>query len=386
MVHYYQNHQYQAVLQEAKKSQKEYNNPKLHLLWAKSATYLGQTTTAMGAYERVLILDENNQESIYALKKIYRQTKRRELAPNVDSDVKQSTFKLNANLSYGYDTNINVTPGSAALKNFFGTANGTKLNAISTQFVQFTTGAEYTYKLGEMQNWFIRSTLNVYNQSNIEAHTYDMFMGSAELGVGYFGNAYKIYLPMNYNYIEYLNRHLLNRYRLTPKVTLPFYGENLLEFNALYSMRDFVAEKYANFDATSMGLGAGVYFFIDKSIAHVGIRYETRSANDQTIEKFVDADFIDLDFNLKYEFLPKIWIEGDYHLRLGAYDDNINTFAHPSTKEREDTFQQIGISLLYALNKDIELTFSNTYTDNDSNYIATKFNKNVTMLGINYTY
>ena len=69
---YYDAKKYQKAIDELKSSTVEYSNPKLHLLWAKSAEMLGNKKEAMSAYERVNILDSNATESRIALLKIYK--------------------------------------------------------------------------------------------------------------------------------------------------------------------------------------------------------------------------------------------------------------------------------------------------------------------------
>ncbi|HHD78608.1 MAG TPA: hypothetical protein ENK98_03050, partial [Epsilonproteobacteria bacterium] len=59
-LHYYNIGNYQKAIAEIKSSKNQYSNPKLHLLWGKSAEKLGHLNEAMSAYERVQLLDENN--------------------------------------------------------------------------------------------------------------------------------------------------------------------------------------------------------------------------------------------------------------------------------------------------------------------------------------
>ena len=51
---------YEAVIADAKKSTDQYGDPRLHMLWGKSAEALGDNEAAMSAYERVLMLDPDN--------------------------------------------------------------------------------------------------------------------------------------------------------------------------------------------------------------------------------------------------------------------------------------------------------------------------------------
>ncbi|MEA3342197.1 MAG: tetratricopeptide repeat protein, partial [Chloroflexota bacterium] len=76
----YDQKKYEQVITKAQKSTSEYGDPKLHLLWAKSAEALGEDEMAMSAYERVLMLDPDDTEVRVHLVKFYADSDRDELA------------------------------------------------------------------------------------------------------------------------------------------------------------------------------------------------------------------------------------------------------------------------------------------------------------------
>ncbi len=124
----YEEANYEKAIQQARELKSEYGNPMLHMLWAKSAESLGRLDEAMSAYERVVILDENNLEAKLSLAEIYNKTSRKQLALESKKDLQNykltpkqremlelikdqevQSIKAHAKLAFGYDNNLNVS-------------------------------------------------------------------------------------------------------------------------------------------------------------------------------------------------------------------------------------------------------------------------------------
>ncbi len=109
---YYDQGAYQNVIAEASADYAQYDNPKLHLLWAKSAEALGDDITAMSAYERVLLLDPAQSDAQIALVAIYKRLHRdmlsnalyaNEFREASTASPRNRELRLDARLSLGYD-------------------------------------------------------------------------------------------------------------------------------------------------------------------------------------------------------------------------------------------------------------------------------------------
>ena len=384
VLRYYEQGKYHKVQTEAKKSYSDYNNPKLHLLWAKSAEKTGLTTEAMSAYERVLILDEENEEAATALALIYQNTNRNGLSVNPYAVEKNGKWKARANLSLGYDNNLNANPGGDALDEYYGVV-GNK-GTLSSQFIRFTGDVSYTYQLEEAEGWFLKGTFNIYNQSNFSAHKYDLLMGTIEVATGYTAANYSFYLPLSYDKIHYLNKSLMERYRLMPRVFIPIFTDSLLDLSLNYTRRSYIDKIDKNNDANSFGVGAGIFFPIENSLAHINIKYEKRTSDNNLINQFIDATFINVDASIKHSFNDSLTADAKYSFRYGDYNDDVGTLTTPSSIKRVDYFNQIDFKLSYILKPDVELYVRDVYANNSSNYIPTEYNKNIFMVGINLTY
>jgi tetratricopeptide (TPR) repeat protein len=382
MLNDYTSGKYKSAIKEGKSSYDEYNNPKLHLLWAKSAQKLGHTTEAMSAYERVLILEPNNQEALLALDTIYEQSQRMGL--DTQTTQGDNKLKVRANIALGYDSNINVNPGGDALDDYFGVVGSQ--GKLGTKFLRFSANLAYTYHFENAEGWFVKGIVDFYNQSNFSAHFYDLRVGTIEAALGYENDSYRLYLPLRYSTIHYLDKNLLAHYEFLPRLTFPIWEDSFLDVNAIYRKRAYKDSIDDVNDAKTLGLGVGLYFPIYGDRAHIHLQYEKRSSTESIHTKFVDANFIRLDASLQHYFSPKVYAEATYLYRYGDYSDNIGTILVPNSTKRTDNFNQIDLTLNYVLSKDYTLYLRDTYAKNNSKFIPNEYSKNVIMFGINMTY
>ena len=245
---FYENKEYIKAIKEAKSSTGEYSNPKLHLVWAKSEEALGHTKEAMLGFERVAILDEKDSEARLKLTTIYKKTHRDTLAQDMSKELQNyqltpeqraslellenddiNSFKAKVTLSAGYDTNINVSASADALDDYNTLANeGEK----GTLFARLNASLSYIHDLESKGGWYLRGDLKAYYQNNTDAHYYDIFVGGAEVGVGYVGDGYTLYLPVAYDRVNYLDVDLLSQVGLKPSVNITLSKELVVNINA----------------------------------------------------------------------------------------------------------------------------------------------------------
>jgi len=383
MLKLYQAGHYSQTIKEAKHSLEEYSNPQLHLLWAKSAQKLGNEKDAMGAYERVLILDENNEEAFTALNTLYENSNRQNLSANADNE-DNNKMKVRANIALGYDSNVNVNPGSAALDDFFGTVGSQ--GKIGSKFLRFSANMTYTYYFENYPGWFAKGVLDFYNQSNFSAHRYDLRVATTEVGLGYESDRYRLYLPLRYNSVHYLDKNLLEHYEFLPHITLPVFDATFLDVNALYIQRAYLDSIDNVNDADTWGLGTGLYFPLYGSRASVHLQYEKRTSSQSTHNKFLDANFFRIDASIQHYFTPELYIELTYLYRYGDYSDDIGTLLVPDSTLRKDDFNQIDVELTYNISKKYALYARDTYSNNRSTYTPSRYTKNIIMFGIKLNY
>jgi len=384
MQEYAQHKQYIKVLQEAKNSSSEYENPKLHLLWAKSAEKLGQYAVAMSAYERVLILEPDNTEAKTALNHIYSDSGKKGLSSNSSEEKQSNKLRAKASLNFGHDNNVNINASGDDLDAYYGVSLG--LKKISSNFARVTANASYLYTFEEYDNWFMQSTLDLYAQNNFSAHLFNLTIPTAEIAIGYKKGNYLLYFPISYNNINYLDQDLLNIFAFTPRVRVSLQKNMLWDTSAIYTKRNYINTVDIGKDATTYGLQTGLYWNTLKTQFHVNAKYENRSADNKNNDRYVDASFFTFDSKATYYFSSSLITETKYLFRYSDYSDNIGTDATPSSISRDDYINEINVKFSYLLNKNTELYIQDTYTQSLSTYIPSEYSKNVFLLGVQVRY
>lgn len=383
MQQYYDVKNYKKVIKEARASKSEYSNPQLHLLWAKSAEVLGRLDEAMSAYERVIMLDEDNVEARVSLAAIYNQTNRLVLARETKKELDNyqltpeqrlslgiikgediDKIKAQAKLSFGHDTNVNVS------------ADDEK----STLFSRLSANASYINELGAKKAWYARADMKLYYQNNASAHYYDMSVVGLNVGAGYAGDGYSVYVPIGYSNIHYLDVNMLDQISLNPKVSF-LLDELIINTNVKYSQRKYKQSENKNMDDTSFGLGAEAFYLMGKDFSYVNFSYENFSA-DNSGSTFIDRNMLTLSMGLNYNYSKDLITKFDYRYRRGSYDDDITS----GGKKREDNYQQLEVKVSHYLKEKLELYVSERYVKNSSNNSETDYTKNIAMFGVSLNY
>ena len=382
---YYEAGQYEKAIKEAKSSKSEYSNPNLHLLWAKSAEALGRVDEAMSAYERVVMLDEENVDVKLRLANIYSKTQRYTLASESKKELQNyqltpeqrnslgllrgedvEELKAKASLNMGYDSNINV---------------GASGDEISTLFGRFSGSVSYINELKAKKAWYTRADLKLYYQNNMDAHYYDMLVAGLDMGLGYAGDNYTFYIPIGYDTIHYLDVNMLSQLRLEPKVNITL-DDMIVNVNAKYSSRSYKQTIHKGMDDTSFGFGSGLYYLIGKDFAYINFKYENFSSDKTLHNQYIDKNMITSSIGLNYNVNDFLVSRFDYRFRLGSYDDVVLD----TNDKRKDNYNQFEVKLSHFLDEKQELYISNRYVKNSSNYADADYTKNIVMFGISVNY
>lgn len=378
----YTQQQYEAVIKEAKKDRSSYADVTVHLLWARSAFKLGRLQEAMAAYERVLILEPGNTEAQTALKEIYKQTQKEGLTVYSFDATQGTKIKTGAELSVGYDTNINVNPGGDILDEYFGTQGNE--NEISTGFIGMGGYIMATHSFDTSPKWFAKGIVTFFNQENFTDHLYDLTIGGIETGIGYLGNKASLYFPVTFKSFRYLDYTMMKQFGFTPTVTTPVTKTMITTFKGIYTKRNFEKQEDKRLDSTILGGEIDIYY--KPYFTHITFKYEKRNADEDGTDTFVDAKLYTLSANSSYNFTEKLKAKAGYKYRFTKYRDDIGTPEVPSTTLREDCLQQIDLGLFYELNDKFTLFIRDAYTYNSSNYMLGEYRKNVLSSGIKISY
>ncbi len=389
----YDQKKYEQVITEAQKSTSEYGNPKLHLLWAKSAEALGEEEMAMSAYERVLMLDSGDTEVRMHLVKFYAGSDRDELAdemlkstenyqltPAQRTSIKTlygddpERLEASASIDIGYDSNINVSPGDLDLPHLG--------EEIDTMFTLFRGSLSYTHELDEKGGWYLRSDADIFYQNNADASYYNLFALSANIGLGYSNDVYDAFLPISYGHINYLDRDLLESVSIDPRINFILSKSFIGNINARYTQRNYLEEVDKNRDDTVTGIGLGLYWLFDKNFAYISTNYDNYSAEYSDSLRFTDKETtrvaMGINYNVEEWFIARL----DYRYRHAKYDDSIEG----DGDKRSDDYHQAEFKVSRMFTDTMEASLLYRYSENNSNYELTEYDKDVVMLGIKYNF
>lgn len=389
----YDQKKYKAVISKAQQSTSEYDNPKLHLLWAKSAESLGKEEIAMSSYERVLMLDPDNVEVRVHLAIYYSKTGRYELAKEMSKSTENyqltpaqrmsiqtlgedelQSFKTSASMSIGYDSNINVSPGDLDLPLYD--------EEIDTMFTLFTGSLSYTHDLDEKGGWYLRSDADIFYQHNADASYYDLFAGSAGIGLGYRGNSYDAFLPVSYKWINYLDRDFMEVFSVDPRINFTLSDSLIGNINARYAQRSYLHENDKNRDDSITGIGTGLYWFFEKNFTYISANYDNYSAKHSDSLRFTNKDTTRVAMGINYNVEDLFIIRLDYRYRYAKYNDRIEE----TGEERSDDYNQIECKVSRMLTDTLEASLLYRYSTNNSNYDLVEYDKNIIMLGLQYNF
>jgi hypothetical protein len=389
----YDQKKYAQAISEAQESTSEYGNPKLHLLWAKSAEALGEDEMAMSAYERVLMLDPDDTEVRVHLVKFYASTDRDELAdemlkstenyqltPAQRTSIKTlygddpKRLKASASIEMGYDSNINVSPGDLDLPHLG--------EEIDTMFTQFKGSLSYTHELDEKGGWYLRSDADIFYQNNADASYYNLFAVSANIGLGYSNDLYDAFLPISYGHIHYLDRDLLESVSVDPRINFAFSKSFIGNINARYTQRSYLEEADRNRDDSVTGIGLGLYWLFEKNFAYISTNYDNYSAKYSDSLRFTNKETTRVAMGINYNVEEWFIARFDYRYRYAKYDDSIEG----SGDKRSDDYHQTEYKVSRMLTDTMEASLLYRYSKNNSNYELAEYDKDIVMLGIKYNF
>ena len=381
-LNYYNQGNYTKALNILKASKSEYSNPKLHLLWGKIALKLNKTTEAMGAYERVLIFEEDNIEAKKELDKIYILTKRKAL---VKSHKKLNKLLFKSDIIFGYDNNINLLPVESELikyyDGFYDTSNLESKDG--SKFMRFIGLIDYTNELED--NFFTKTSFNIYHQNNFDLKLYDLDIFTLEAGLGYSLSSYRLYFPFRYDVLYYFDEALLYLYKFNPQLAFAINNKSMVTFSPFYQKRDYFKSKYKSKEASTFGIDIDLIYQKDKTLFEFLVGYTKREADNKSNEKFIDVSFLTLNTKISHK-IESFTIKADYFFRYGNYSDNIGTLDIKSSEKREDDFHQFNFGIDYSYSKHLTLFSEFNYVKNNSNYMPTIYNKNIFLAGLKIKY
>lgn len=391
----YEQGQYTQCLEEVKEA--DLSESKTHWYWGLCAEALGKDEVAVSAYERVLILEENNIEATIALAKLYSALQMPSLSKVLLKNVQASQlspsdkntlaallsesnvltqFKARVNADLGYDTNVNISPGSNVLN-----AGGVSSDEKGSAFTQLSVQLSYLHDLEEQEQWYIKTEADIYQKNNFSEHLYDVISGRLSFGPGYKGEGFTLDLPVYYERVNYLDKDLLQEYGFRPELSFLITKKFILNLNLLYAKQDYLDSSDSLRDNKTLGGGIGGIYFMGTDYVYARFNYEDIQAENSLPSLYTDKSFMDLKMGA-YLHYSLVDLELSYLYRNAEYDD----IAIGKNESRSDDFNEFVIGLGRNLSQHFRLNLNYNHTSNDSNYILAQYDKDVLYFGLEYNY
>lgn len=347
----------------------------------------------MSAYERVLMIDPDDTEVRVHLAVLYAGLDRDELAEEMSKSTENyqltpaqrmsletmgqgdlQRLKASASIAMGYDSNINVSPDDLDLPQF-----GEK---IDTMFTQFNGNLSYTHELDEKGGWYLRNDVNIFYQNNADASYYNLFVGSANIGLGYSNDLYDAFLPISYGRIHYLDRDFMESVSIDPQINFALSKSFIGNINARYTQRSYLEEVDKNRDDSVIGIGLSLYWLFEKNFAYISTNYDNYSAKYSDSLRFTDKETTRVSMGINYHVEEWFIARLDYRYRYAKYDELIED----GGDKRSDDYHQAEFKVSRMLTDTMEASLLYRYSKNNSNYELAEYDKDIVMLGIQYNF
>ncbi|MEA3523622.1 MAG: hypothetical protein U9R50_11710 [Campylobacterota bacterium] len=390
----YDKQEYHEVIKVAKNNYSLYSNPNLHLLWAKSAEALGDDISAMSAYERVLMINPNHTDAQVALVYLYKKLNReslsqelratlltQELSPStraalaVAYDDFSQKLSVSAKISLGHDSNIGANSNDGITTQEYD-------DAIETLFTRASVQANYIHYLSTQ--WFWQGDAQLYAQNNNDADFYNLYNGSAALGLGYKDDAFTLFFPLSYGRMYYFEHDFLQQYGVYPYLNITLTPSIILNFNFKYLQRRFIKPEYQIQNDDVLGTSAGVFWYFDQGFTYIKGGYDTYSAQENTPLYFTDKQVLHSDIGVS-TFIDRYIFRADYHFEYSNFDDTFESQTD-ANKKRTDTYHRIDLKTGLVFYDQWSLNLEYAYTNNDSQYKYASYDKHVMMTSLQLSY
>ncbi len=392
------------------------SNPQISFYLGRSAYELGLYDKSLVAYERVLIHDENHIRTklevgrVYLMLKMFEEAKTEfyeVLDSNPPESVKENVQKIltslekleernflnySATAGIGYDTNINMNPGSEVLLDYLASSNpnldkdGFKADdEIDASFLQEALSVNHIYDLGERGGFYLDNSVNLYNQNYKSNKEYDVFYTSANVGLGYLKEDYKFVIPLIYDKIVYGRSSLLDSISIAPKFSKQIF--KTLSFNTFFKFQRKMYNKNEDKGRESDVKEAGIGFTKSIDTHYFDVSYSFLNENKTKSNSDSNSNFINKDlYNLKLSYFKNIDdlfnLNLQYNFRKSLYDDVISDI----DAKREDNYKSYLVGASKDLSKSTSLLFSYNLIDNNSNYTPIMYDKSIYSLNLNINF
>ena len=381
--------------------EKDKTNIEISYYMGRSAYELGDFDSAISAYERVLIFNENHFRSRLELGKSYLSMglKKEALAQfeivlksDIPQKVKQNVQKLVDSISaqnsstsiylfasLGYDTNINNVPKVEIMTDYIvDTYNldESGLSVTDEKSSSYLQGLLYLSNMYQLQdNLYLNSSLLTYSQSFFKDSSENILYGKLSSGLDYFDKNYNYGLKLYYEKLFLDSKSYLYGFGITPSISYKVTKNDILTSSFDFGKKRF---KDKTKDADYVGFGLSYKKQIDKN--RFIFDYRLKNENEKSSNPQDYISYSSNSFKLGYvrSFVDLFDLSTSYTYKIFDYDDSLPTLS----KKRDDKQHKLDLKVSRALNNDMTIFMDYGYIDRMSNYVPSKYDKHFISVGL----
>ena len=368
-----------------------------NLYYGKCAYYRGDIDSAMAAYDRAEILDEENASVHKHLGDLHAHIGNIEIANSeydkadrfgkdvveraLDSAYSSNSFSILARLSGGYDNNVEYNAERSDVIDFTGDSNYTS-EPSSGSFIKEYVRMTHTYDDDAFSAFYYKNQFHIYNKNYSKFSEEDFTQAQVYTGPGWASKDFDFWIPLSYAYITTDYEDYASFYSINPQFRKKFENELLLRIEAKYEYQEYKQWDEGDKDIYSSGISISKWF--GSNYFRVAYRYlevDKRSSGSPRI--FIDKHFNEAEINYAFSISKSIEFGVGYLYNQVLYSDVAKV---GDSVKREDTLQKFSAYISYNITKNIGISIHYDNYDNDTNYIPSAYKKEVVGGGLYFYY
>ncbi len=370
-------------------------NVQANLYYGRCAYYRGDIDTAMAAYDRAEILDEEDAEVHKHLGDLHAHIGNIEIANSeydkadrfgkdkveraLDSAYSSNTFSLLGRFSGGYDSNVNYNAELSEMQKVDPSASDKPTSdSFTKEYIRLT----HIYDSDALNSFYYKSRLHGYNKNYSDLSEDDFAQVGIYTGPGWASKDFDLWVPMSYTYAATDYESYTRSYSLNPQLRKRFENKVLLRVEGEYQHQAYLQWDEGDKDIYSADLSLSRWF--DSNYFRVAYRYlKAKKDNSNSPRVFIDKYFNEAEVNYTYVFSKSIELGAGYLFNKTLYSDSAGKY---DSSKREDALQKLSAYISYNITKSVGISLQYENYVNDTNFTPSNYTKEVVTGGVYFYY
>ncbi len=291
----------------------------------------------------------------------------------------KNKLTLIANALLGVDTNINNSAPQAVLQDYFQSTNVT--DTLSDAYIQLGVYLDDDYTIGTHGNYFLKNRLLVSSTNYLSQTNYNLLVSRFSTAVGYKSHNFSLLFPLQWDYINFSSKSLLNKFALTPKLFYPLSAKLLSSVIVKVGTKQYIdpldLAKNSIFSALALELKQKHAKQYTTNLSYE--LFHSFKQDSQALQAFIDYYTHILRFFYEKKISPYT-LFGRYEIRASFYADKVNGQA------RMDSLHDVTLGAKKALDTKTYFLCEASFSQNHSNIAIYSYDKFKTSCSFSYSY